>query len=129
MLKYSDYEEQKLQDVSGQKIVEVAINEIGNSDKDCPDGRYHAGGSQWCSEFVSWVYNEAGYSFTGGEEGGWLYHSANRIVKWFKNTSGMKYISRESSKWSSIKPKPGDYVLIGRAGGMLIENIVELLNM
>lgn len=31
------------------------------------DGRCEA----WCADFVSWVYKEAGYPFTGGSSGGW----------------------------------------------------------
>jgi hypothetical protein len=33
-------------------------------------GRYLDPGQAWCSEFVSWAYQAAGYPLTGGKEGG-----------------------------------------------------------
>jgi len=99
----------------GAKIVQTALSQHGKDDKDCPkDGCYSAKGKEWCSEFVSWVYNEADVPFTGGRKGGWLLVDTGKIRRWFKKNR--TYIERDDPGWDEFVPSPGDYVFIGRAG-------------
>ena len=60
---------------------------------------------QWCADFVSWVYNQAGYPFAGG--GGWRFPGVidiynlgelNQKFHWHSSTSG--YV-----------PQPGDLAI------------------
>lgn len=97
---------------SGNAIVSKALQELGNDDDDddCPaSGCYGGNGNWWCSEFVSWVYKEAGYPYSGG----WQKSNTDKTRDWFKANS--TYITRSSKNWSKITPRPGDYVFIGRA--------------
>ena len=127
----SNYKPLSLVESSGIRdaIIANAIAELGNDDDQCDEpGCYFAGGDtkvNWCSEFVSWVYHVSGNSFTGGyfsrkvrdltgERGRWMQRSTTRIVKWFNENA--VYIDRSHPDWDTITPKPGDYILIGRAG-------------
>ena len=94
----------------GGTIVSIAYGELGQTD----ETKYGASpGDDWCSEFVSWVYNQAGYPFTGGEQGGWLWDSYSDILNWFDEHRTL--IAHGSSDWndSSFEPQPGDYVALG----------------
>ncbi|MFC1718694.1 discoidin domain-containing protein [Candidatus Poribacteria bacterium] len=95
---------------SGKQIVDKAATQMGKEDGP-PPGIYGGKGEQWCSEFVSWVYKEAGYPFKPGKE---ILTSTRRIIKWFRRKS--TYIERRDSDWDDFTPTPGDYVYIGRAG-------------
>ena len=125
----ADATQLELSSYDGQAVVAVALNELGHDDDLCEEpGCYYAGGDDkvnWCSEFVSWVYHKAGYSFTDGsfsrkvrefssEDGSWMHRSTSRIIRWFQKHE--KYIDRDSPNWNSVKPQAGDYVFIGRAG-------------
>jgi hypothetical protein len=110
---------------SGNKIVDVAKGEIGKTD----ETRYGADPNElWCSEFVSWVYWQAGYPFTGGPSGKrWHLSSVKKIKAWFKSNS--TFISKDSSDWFSFTPTPGDYVCFGNtANPESHSGIVEYLD-
>ncbi len=97
---------------SGNQIVEKAGSQLGKDDEDCPHpGCYGGAGTNWCSEFVSWVYEKAGYPFRPGKT---LLTNTGKIIKWFRRNS--TYISRGHPDWDGFIPTPGDYVYIGRAG-------------
>jgi Bacterial tandem repeat domain 1/CHAP domain len=99
---------------SGEAIVQTAIAQIGRDDGDCPaPGCFNGNGGEWCSEFVSWVYNQAGAPFTGGGAGGWLLSNTTKIRNWF--SAHATYLDRSVS-WSGVEPQPGDYVFISRVG-------------
>ena len=100
---------------SGDAIVATAAGELGRDDDDCPGrGCYLGNGTDWCSEFVSWCYQRAGFGFTGGAEGGWLLTNTTRIRSWFGENS--TYLERSAPDWNAFRPTLGDYVYIGRAG-------------
>lgn len=100
---------------SGAAIVAVAAGQLGRDDADCPGrGCYLGNGGEWCSEFVAWSYQRAGFPFTGGGEGGWLLANTTRIRDWFRDRA--TYLERSAQDWNSFRPTPGDYVYVGRAG-------------
>ncbi len=114
---------------SGSAIVSTAAGQIGVDDGDCPGrGCYLGNGGEWCSEFVSWCYQHAGFPFTGGSEGGWFLSNTTRIRDWFRTNS--TYLERADSDWRAFQPTPGDYVYIGRAGAPEREHsgIVEFVD-
>ena len=114
---------------SGSAIVSTAAGQIGVDDGDCPGrGCYLGNGGEWCSEFVSWCYQHAGFPFTGGGEGGWFLSNTTRIRDWFRTNS--TYLERADSDWRAFQPTPGDYVYIGRAGAPEREHsgIVEFVD-
>ena len=102
--------------VEGSLVIQIAASQIGHSDRDpkCPiHGCYSGYGSNWCSEFVSWVYRQAGIPFTGGTKIPWLLNDTGKIISWFKANG--TYLNRNDPNWKNFKPLPGDYVFIGRA--------------
>lgn len=119
------------------RILSVALEEIGCHDEDLPfPGKYYAAGYNWCSEFVSWVYKQAGCPFTEGgysqrivdppDDGKWMQRSSSRCIEWFK-ANGF-YVHREDTLWYSFTPKLGDYVFIGRYGSdRMHSGLVEYL--
>jgi hypothetical protein len=96
--------------MSGKKIVEIARSQLDKDNKDC--GCYAAPGQKWCSEFVSWVYKEAGQPFSGGGKPDWLLKDTTAIRNWFLAKGN--WIDRNDLDWDSFVPSPGDYVFIGR---------------
>lgn len=107
--------------MSSNKIVQIAISQIGKKDTEPGSptgGRYSANGQKWCSEFVSWVYNQAGQPFSGGtqvsggKQLGWLLKGTTAIRNWF--VARGDWIDRYDLDWDSFVPSPGDYVFIGR---------------
>ena len=111
--------------VKRAEILKSALSEIGNHNDDGSEyGRYLSGSYNWCSEFVSYVYKEAGYPFTNGsyssqienapDNGEWMQRTTKRIIHWFKEHS--IYIGRGSEFWYDFLPRAGDYVFIGRYG-------------
>ena len=101
----------------GAAIVAIAISQLGHSDHDpgCPPvGCYGGRGKNWCSEFVSWAYRGAGVPFSGGKSADpWLLNDTGKLIRWFKSNG--TWVDRQSPKWKTFEPKPGDYVFIGRA--------------
>ena len=94
---------------TGKRIVDLASIEIGNRD----ETRYGAQqGDKWCSEFVAWVYNQAGAPFSGGAlTHPWLLVNVEQIKDWF--TQNRTFIGRDDPDWPSFTPSPGDYVCFG----------------
>lgn len=114
---------------SGSAIVATAVGQLGVDDADCPGrGCYLGSGGDWCSEFVAWCYQRAGFPFTGGGEGGWFLSNTTRIRDWFRNNA--TYLERSDGDWNSTRPTPGDYVYIGRSGnpGRQHSGIVEFVD-
>lgn len=119
---------------SGREIVRIASGEIGRTN----GTRYGAkNGDPWCSEFVSWVYQQAGYEFTTGpDDDTWLLTSVSKIRAWFKENS--TFIQKQSSltppgryhrDWLRFTPTTGDYVCFGEANAPLSHSgIVESLD-
>ncbi len=130
--------------VSGEAIVAIAELELGNSDTDEPDpGRYHGHESKWCSEFVSWVYAQAGEPFTGGDgDGGvctldWNMSTAYKVVAGFGRNANWQYLSIDeiNANWPgggefSLEPQSGDYIFfsndtgINRAHSGMVDEVV-----
>lgn len=115
------------------KILKSAISHLGNTNE---NDRYLSGGYNWCSEFVSTVYKEAGAPFTDGsystrienppDNGKWMQRTSERILRWFK--SNARYMHRGDPGWYDIDPRVGDFVLIGRFGtDRLHSGIVEFV--
>ena len=101
--------------VSGEAIIAVASSQIGKLDQapGCPPaGCYLGHGTNWCSEFVSWVYHQAGDSFDGGKSEPWLLNNTVKVIHWFDERKA--YVKRDSDQWKTFVPSPGDYVFIGR---------------
>lgn len=106
-------------------IISKAIEELGRHDHETVSPtRYFSGGYNWCGEFVSYVYKEAGYPFTNGrfssrvpeipgDDGKWMQRRTLDIILWFKQYA--EYISPENEKWYTYKPQPGDFVHVGRS--------------
>ncbi len=65
---------------------------------------------EWCADFVSYVYKQAGYPFSGGERGngGWDEYNANNI-----QYMGFTYHSADSG----YIPQPGDIAYFNYNGG------------
>ncbi len=63
---------------------------------------------EWCADFVSYVYKEAGAPFTNGERNGWDQYDANYI-----RYMGFTY----HSATSGYLPKPGDVAYFNYSGG------------
>ena len=64
---------------------------------------------EWCADFVSYIYAEAGAPFTGGERGnGWDEYNANNI-----QYMGFTYHAANSG----YIPKPGDVAYFNYSGG------------
>jgi hypothetical protein len=62
---------------------------------------------EWCADFVSYVYKEAGYPFAGGERNSWDEYDANNI----QNMGFTMYPA------SDYTPKPGDIAFFNYSGG------------
>lgn len=107
------------------EILIAALDEMNKHDDDMPfPGRYMAAGHDWCGEFVSYVYKQAGCPLNGGsysskvtsppDDGDWMLRSSTRIVDWFAERNG--YTGRMlSHPWYDFKPQTGDFVFISRA--------------
>jgi hypothetical protein len=63
---------------------------------------------EWCADFVSYAYKQAGYPFTGGEADGWDESNANNI----QNMGFVKH-----SATSGYLPKAGDIAYFDYSGG------------
>jgi hypothetical protein len=60
---------------------------------------------QWCADFVSWVYNEAGHPFSGGVDGGWRLPGVSGMRSWLA-ANGIWH-----DRGAGDKPRPGDVVI------------------
>ena len=117
-------------EVNGETIVSIAQNELGNTDGNTP-GKYHGHGGGWCSEFVSWVYWQAGDPFGGGATDGgnctedWNMSTVYRIVAGFGRNENWQFMTIEeiNTNWqigddNHLEPKAGDYVLFSNTTGI-----------
>jgi ricin-type beta-trefoil lectin protein/CHAP domain-containing protein len=62
---------------------------------------------QWCADFVSYVYREAGYPFSAGERDGWDEYDAN-------NVQNMGFVLHPAADYD---PSPGDVAFFDYPGG------------
>jgi hypothetical protein len=62
---------------------------------------------EWCADFVSYVYREAGYPFTNGERDGWDEYDADNI----------QYMGLTMHAASNYTPQPGDIAYFDYPGG------------
>jgi hypothetical protein len=63
---------------------------------------------EWCADFVSYVYKEAGYPFAAGERNGWDEYDANNI-------QNMGFTMHPAS--SGYEPQPGDVAYFNYGAG------------
>ena len=63
---------------------------------------------EWCADFISYVYKEAGYPFTQGAANGWDENNANNIQY-------MSFTLHQAS--SGYVPRPGDVAYFSYNGG------------
>jgi hypothetical protein len=62
---------------------------------------------EWCADFVSYIYKQAGYPFTGGETDGWDENNANNI-------QNLGFTQHEPNNY---QPQPGDVAYFNYDGG------------
>jgi hypothetical protein len=62
---------------------------------------------EWCADFVSYVYKEAGYPFANGERNGWDQYTAGDV----------QYMGFTVHSAGSYTPKPGDVAFFDYPGG------------
>lgn len=62
---------------------------------------------EWCADFISYVYREAGFPFTHGEANGWDENNAN-------NVQNMGFTMHSPGSYT---PKPGDVAYFNYNGG------------
>jgi hypothetical protein len=65
------------------------------------------GYEEWCADFISYVYRQAGYPFTGGERNGWDEYLANNI-----QNMGFAYHPADG-----YTPQTGDVAYFDYSGG------------
>lgn len=83
-------------------IVAIAAREVGHTESGCHDcgvEKYTDGKNlreEWCADFVSWVYNQAGYKFTRNASSSGLYNWFRKYQTGFDRGAGT--------------PQPGDVI-------------------
>ena len=107
--------------VGAQRLLSVAIPEIGNNEGDNSHAKYetfnHLDLSQpWCAAFVTWCAGQAGFLDSGILP---RYVGCSAGASWFKSR-GQYY-----SEGSGYTPQPGDIVFYGSGGGYSHTGIVE----
>jgi hypothetical protein len=102
------------------RIRDIARAEIGHHDRDTGDraGRYYGHGSEWCSEFVSWVYHAAGVPLGGGHRGplqysdiDWILEDTGELIDYFAARGAFV---RVRDLAPHVQPRVGDYAYIER---------------
>lgn len=99
--------------LSNIEVVRIAQGEVGVAEEGCDDCgpplKYQGstGPEDWCADFVSWVYNEAGSPFTGGQDGGWRLAGVEGMHQWL--AANGYYEMRNSNS----PPLPGDVIVFG----------------
>ncbi len=63
----------------------------------------------WCADFVSWIYKQAGYPFSGGQAGGWMLAGVSSIQTLGQQNGKFSW----HSAGSGYIPKPGDIAIYG----------------
>jgi hypothetical protein len=101
-------------DTKGQKIACEAIQEWTRWQSGTPSHEAllnsytsQAPYEEWCADFVSYVYKEAGYPFTGGETNGWDENIASNI----------QYMGFTMHPASQYVPHDGDVAFFDYQGG------------
>jgi hypothetical protein len=102
-------------DTEGDKVACAAIHEWTTWQADASDHESlltsYTGGAayeEWCADFVSYVYKEAGYPFTQGEADGWDENIAGNI-------QNMGFSEHSAS--SGYVPRAGDVAFFSYSGG------------
>ena len=98
----------------GQRIACYAVKEwtnwqAGSTNHTTLLNQYSAGNGyeEWCADFISYAYLEAGYPFSQGERNGWDEYDANKI-----QDMGFSYHDA-----ANYMPKPGDVAYFDYSGG------------
>lgn len=78
---------------------------------------------EWCADFTSWIYKQAGYPFTGGVSGGWRIPSVNGVWDLGNQNQGFHF----HSSTSDYTPRPGD-LAIHKGSGVSHINIVTAVS-
>ena len=88
---------------SQQKVVSILKQEFDSQ----PDGKKYSEGSSepWCSDFVSWVYREAGKPLTNPNSGSWRIPGTVTLRDYYQSKGKFK------SAASGYSPKVGDIML------------------
>lgn len=99
--------------LSDVDIVRIAQGQLGR--REDPDGCNcgsqiqpylgSSAGEQWCADFVSWVYREAGHPFTGGIDGGWRLPGVSGMRAWLE-ANGIWH-----DRGDGDQPRPGDVIV------------------
>ena len=103
-----------------QKLINIAIGEIGNNEADGTHMKYETfmgfdGSAPWCAMFVSWCANEAKFIESG------------IIPKYSACSDGVAFFQGKGSfhlEGSGYTPQPGDIIFFG-PGGSSHTGIVE----
>jgi hypothetical protein len=110
----SDMDTKCVVGTEGNKVACYAVQEWTNWQSRTPNHETllntYTGGSpyeEWCADFVSYVYKEAGFPFTGGETNRWDENIAGNI-----QNMGFTY-----HQVSGYVPKPGDVAYFDYSGG------------
>ena len=102
----------------GNKVVQIALAEVGTvesprgSDRGEPCKYQGSGCPQaWCADFASWVYKQAGATFSDGTDGGWRIASSRSLADyWKKNGVWIQNPGRPVPVNDPRSPHPGDIV-------------------
>lgn len=96
------------------KIIYIANAQKGQTEFSPKVLQYTDGNKEaWCADYVSWVYKEAGYPFTGGLSGGWRWPVASGNYG-YSLINYTKYIGKYKAK-ASYTPEPGDIIFFDPA--------------
>ena len=103
------------------RIVQTAESQIGNKEFNPQVLQYTEGNNEdWCADFVSWVFNKAGYPFVtaaGPGRSSWRITLVNARVAGYPNLRD--YFIKNGAyktKESLYVPAPGDVVIFSRQG-------------
>lgn len=105
---------------AGGTVVEIAERELKIATKGCrtsSDGQCAAytdnNPEEWCADFVSWIYKEAGKPFSDGLSGGWRINNVFSLDDYLSAKHKGNYFLREDS---SQTPEPGDIIIFNDGG-------------
>lgn len=110
--------EEKLKIIQ-ENVINIATEQIGTCGRTAVQKYSKGKAAQWCSEFVSWVYSEAGITFSGGQKANpWMLANSQQIEAWFR-ANNRYHLSK-----SDYSPKRGDYVQTRNPDGSLHSAII-----
>lgn len=93
------------------KIVTIAMQELAAGASEANGGylKYTDGRNEnWCADFASWVLNQAGVPFTGGQSGGWRIAAVDGVQAWFQQQGKFR------AARAGYIPKPGDIAIFNQ---------------